>query len=224
MFNEIFFFIQVGLVLAFTIWAARLGAKALAALIVLEGVLANLFVVKQTDLFGLTVTCSDVFAVGCILGLNLMQEFFGKQAAQKTIQISFVSMIFFVLVSQIHLAYRASNEDPVAAAFSQILHFTPRIVLASILVFFLSQKFDVLFFGYLKKVWQSRYLPLRMGLSLGCSQLLDTLLFSFAALYGIAASLFDVIAMSFAVKCLVIACSAPFAAFAKRFIKQESAP
>ncbi len=206
------------LVIGFAIGAARVGKTALAVLIALQGVLANLFVVKQMDLFGMTVTCSDVFAVGCIVGLNLMQEHFGKEAAKKSIAISFFSMVFFVITSQLHLWYTPSLHDLAHPAFAQILSSTPRIVLASISVFFLVQKFDVFFFGWLKNLLSGRYLALRMGISLLLSQFIDTVLFTYLGLYGIVTSVWEVIAVSFAVKCLVIGCSAPLAAFSKRFM------
>jgi uncharacterized integral membrane protein (TIGR00697 family) len=221
--NEIFFLTQVLIVIGFTIGAARIGQSALAALVSLQGILANLFVVKQMELFGLTVTCSDVFAVGCIVGLNLMQEHFGFGAAKKTIAISFFSMVFFVLVSQIHLWYAPSPQDAAHPAFAKVLTATPRIVFASIAVFFLVQKIDLLFFGYLKRKLGGRHLALRMGATLLLSQGIDTVLFSFAGLYGIVAALFDVILVSFAVKCLVIGCSAPLAALSKRFIVERDA-
>ena len=222
MVNEIFFLIQILLIIGFSVGAARIGPNAMTAYVAMCGVLANLFVVKQMELFGLTVTCSDVFAVGCILGLNLMQEHFGKDAAIKTTTISFIAMVFFVLVSQIHLWYTPSIHDQTHAAFAAILKSTPRIVFASIAVFFLVQKMDVVFFGWLKNRLAGRFPALRMGIALLLSQFVDTILFSFAGLYGIVASLFDVIAVSFIVKCLVIACSAPLASLSRRFIKEPS--
>ena len=132
--NEIFFLMQILLVIGFSIGAVRIGAPALTALVALNGVLANLFVVKQMELFGLTVTCSDVFAIGSILGLNLLQEHFGKEAAEKAIKISFFSLVFFVLVSQIHLWYAPASADRTHNAFEAILSSAPRIVLASVFV------------------------------------------------------------------------------------------
>lgn len=218
--NEIFFLTHVFLVIGFTIGATRIGNAALASLIALQGVLANLFVVKQMDLFGMSVTCSDVFAVGSIMGLNLMQEHFGKEAAKKAITISFFSMVFFVAASQIHLWYAPSLYDQTHPAFVLILSSTPRIVLASIFVFFLVQKWDVLFFGWFKKALSGGYLPIRMGVSLVLSQFIDTVLFTYLGLYGTVACPWDVIAVSFAVKCLIIGCSAPLAALSKRFVKE----
>ena len=219
--NEFFFLIQTLLVVGFTIWSARLGVHALAALISINGMLANFFIVKQMELFGLTVTCSDVFAVGSIIGLNLMQERFGKDAAKKTIQISFVCLVFFVFVSQIHLSYTPSMQDTADGAFHQILQFTPRIVLSSLAVFYIVQKFDVFFFGYLQTLFKGKSLGTRMGISLVASQFLDTLFFSFAGLWGIAYSIFDVILMSFAIKCVSIACSAPFLSLARFFFPRD---
>ena len=80
--NELLFFIHVFLVVSFVMGALRLGKAALIALSAVQAVLANLFVVKQIDLFGFSITCSDVFAVGGILSINLIQEFFGKEAAE----------------------------------------------------------------------------------------------------------------------------------------------
>jgi uncharacterized integral membrane protein (TIGR00697 family) len=220
--NEIFFLIQTLIVVCFAIFSARVGQHALTMLISINAVLANLFVVKQMELFGLTVTCSDVFAVGSIVALNLLQERFGKEAAKKTVQISFLCLLFFVFVSQIHLLYSPSLQDTAHGAFVQILKLTPRIVFASFAVFYLVQKFDVFFFGYLKALFNGKHLGVRMGLSLFTSQFLDTILFSFLGLYGIVTSIFDVILMSFAIKCIVIACSAPMATFAKRFFKKET--
>lgn len=217
MINEIFFLAQIILVVGFSLGAVRLGAHALIALIALQGVLANLFVVKQMSLFGLVVTCSDVFAIGSILGLNLLQEHFGKKEAQKAIQISFITLVFFVFVSQIHLLYAPASVDRTHEAFVSILESAPRIVLASIFVYYLVQKIDVALFGRLKGWFGGRRLGLRMGISLVFTQWIDTVLFSFLGLFGLVESIFSVIAVSFAVKCLVIGMSAPLVALSRRF-------
>ncbi len=219
--NESIFAAHIFLMIAFTVAAARLGSAALSTLIALYGILANLFVVKQMTLFGLTVTCSDVFAVGTIFGLNLLQEYFGVEAARSAIKISFFSMVFFVLASQAHLCYLPASVDQTQPAFVSILSQTPRIVFASIAVYFLVQKIDVALFGHLKKLFRDRFLALRLGISLLITQGIDTVLFTFAALYGLGFSLGDVIVVSFTIKCLVIGCSAPLGALSSRFLKRS---
>lgn len=220
--NEFLFLSHIFLVIGFVLGALRLGAHALSALIVLQAILANLFVVKQIDLLGFSVTCSDVFAVGGILGLNLLQEYFGKEAALRAIKISFLGMIFFILMAQMHLWYFPSAQDTTHGAFALILGSTPRIVIASVAVYFFVQKLDVVLFSSLKKLWPQGKLSLRIGISLVLTQCIDTVLFSFLGLYGLVASLFDVIVMSFTIKCLIIACSASLISFSKRWIHDVS--
>lgn len=214
--NELCFLFHVGAVIAFVLLALRMGRGALVALIALLGVLANLFVVKQMSLFGFSVTCSDVFAVGGILSLNLLQEYFGKERAKQAVQISLFSLVFFALMSQIHLFYLPTALDTTQGAFSAIFSSSPRIICASIATFYLVQQFDVRFFGLLKGK-----LPVRIAISLLISQLLDTTLFSLLGLYGLVESLFDIILVSFLIKCIIIAVNAPFVAFSKRFVKNE---
>jgi queuosine precursor transporter len=201
--------------------AVRFGAAALTAFVALSGVFANLFVVKQMELFGLQVTCSDVFAVGGIIGLNLLQEFFGKDAAQKAVRVALVSLLFFVAMAWIHLHYIPNQFDQTHQAYLQILGHTPRIVGVSIGVYYFVQRADVVFFAFLKR-WIP-YLGGRLIISLFVSQGLDTIMFSFFGLYGLVASVLDVMIVSFLVKCSIIACSSPFAILMKRYIWRDAA-
>ena len=217
--NELIFLSHIFVVVGFVLGALRLGNEALAALIALQAVLANLFVVGQMSLFGFSVTCSDVFAIGAILGLNLLQEYYGKDAANKAVRISFFCLVFFTIMSQIHLFYTPLPEERTYSAFYTILSSTPRIAFASMGVFYIVQKLDIRLFGWLKSLFRGNCLPLRVFISLVLTQLLDTPLFSFFGLYGLVVSLFDIIAVSFFIKCLIIGCSAPISIFSKRFVK-----
>lgn len=218
--NESLFVLHIALVLGFLFWAVRLGREALTALIALEAVLANLFVVKQMDLLGFGATCSDVFAVGAILGLNLLQEHWGRDAAKRAAVLSLLGLIFFLFMSQIHLLYHPSTADATHDSFQALLSYTPRIAFASAAVYFIVQKFDIVLFSWLKAKAGDRWLGLRVGCSLVISQALDTILFTYLGLYGIASSLFDIIVVSFAIKCAVIAMSSPIAALSKRWVNR----
>lgn len=212
--NEWIFFAHTLVVVGFVLLGLRLGKTALITLTALQGVLANIFVVKQIFLFGLTVTASDVFAIGCILSLNLLQEYFGKDSAKQAARITLLSLVFFTLMSQIHLLYNpAEGIDTTQSAFVTIFSPTLRIICASIFTFFLVQQFDIRFFPLLKGK-----LPVRIFISLIFSQLLDTILFTTLGLYGLVSSVFDIMLMSFLIKCVVISISSPFVAFSKRTV------
>jgi len=201
--NEWFFFLHLALVSLFLWPAYRFGREGLICWIALQPIMANLFVLKQIDFFGYTVTCSDVYAVACALGLNVLQEYFGKEAAQKAVRLCFYLMVFFLVMSQCQLLYQPSTHDTAHVAYDAILSVAPRLVIASILSFVTVQLIDVHFFAFLKRRAASLPLLYRNLISLTLSQLIDTLLFSFLGLWGYVSHLFDVILVSFLIKLVI---------------------
>ncbi len=198
--NEYVFFLHLIIAAVFLVPFIKLGKQALICWICLQPILANLFVLKQILLFGFTVTCSDVYAVSTALGLNLLQEYYGKESAKKAVWISFMLLLFFVVMSAIHLLYQASEQDYAQSAYVLILSATPRLVAASIVSFFCVQWLDVQFFGFLKTKAHRLSLFTRNILSLSVSQFFDTVLFTFLGLWGLVSELFDVFLVSFIVK------------------------
>lgn len=213
--NELLFILQTFLIVGFALGALKLGKSALTAWVCIQALIANLFVLKQISLFGLDVTASDAFVIGSLLGLNFLQEYFSKEEAQKATWICFFFMIFFTLVSQVHLVYQPSPYDVTQPAFSAILSQSPRLLIASMSVFFVVQQFDIRFFAFLRNVLPQTGFAFRAAISLVLSQFLDTLLFSFVGLYGIVASVIDIMIVSFVVKLAVIFISTCFVKAAK---------
>ena len=82
----------------------------------------------------------------------------------------------------------------------------------------------VIIFGFLKNRFHGKFFALRSGLTTSFSQFIDTVVFTFAALYGITYSVAQVITLSFAIKLLAIALATPFIAFAKRILKKNRQP
>jgi hypothetical protein len=216
--NETLFLLHVILVMGFGFGALRLGQSALISWIALQAVLANLFVLKQICFFGFHVTCSDVFAIGSIFGLNLLREYFGKEAAKKALWTCFFAMVFFVVMAQIHLIYLPSTFDTTQASFDAILAPSLRLLAASLAVFFLVQQIDLRLFSWLKEKCTGCPLVVRNAAALSATQFLDTLLFSVLGLWGLVSHLFDIIVISFLIKLLVIALMSPLIHFSKRFV------
>ena len=221
--NELLFIIQILCVTTFTLGALRLGKEALIALISLEAVLANLFVLKQISCFGLNITGTDVFAIGCILGLNLLQEYFGKESTKKASWICFFLLGFFALMAKLHLFYDPSPVDSTHSSYVSILSSAPRLVFTSLIVFFLVQRFDITFYGWLKTRFNKVPLMIRGSLSLIFSQLLDTTLFSYLGLYGLVDNLSHIILFSFVIKLLIVFSMSPFLTLSKRLVYDNNA-
>lgn len=213
--NEGLFFLQILIIVVFALGALKLGKSALTAWVAIQAIIANLFVIKQITLFGLHVTASDPFAIGCLLGLNFLQEYFSREEAQKATWTCFALMLFFVFVSQLHLLYRPSIYDTSQSAFLHLFSATPRLFFSSLATFFIVQQLDIRFFAFLKNWLPRTSFAYRTAIALIVSQFLDTFLFSFVGLYGIVASIFHVILLSFVIKLVVIFCFTPFVRMVK---------
>ncbi len=214
--NEYYFLIQVLLILLFSYGALKLGEAALTTSVAVQGILANLFVLKQITFLSFTVTCSDAFMVGSMLSLNLLREYFGREASKKAINIAFFFMAFVALLSQIHLKFIPSPFDTAHAAYAHLLTPAPRLLIASLTVFYLVQRLDVRLFGWISTLLPRSNFALRSSLSLSTSQLVATLLFSFLGLYGMVAKIGHIVLVSYLIKLLVVLTLAPLTAFFKR--------
>jgi len=221
MFNEIIFTAHTIVIGLSTLIALRLGKSALVAFICAQCILANLFVIKQTTLFGLTATCADAFTVGATLGLNLLQEYFGKEEAKKAIISNFFLLVFYTIISQIHLLYQPATVDTTQIHFAPLLGLMPRIVVASFSVYLLVQLMDYYLYGILKKIYHDKYLVLRNYFSIAFCQLVDTILFSFFGLYGLVENVWHIIFISYAIKLVSILIATPFVAFSRKLYRDN---
>jgi uncharacterized integral membrane protein (TIGR00697 family) len=216
--NEAVFFLHIIVTLLFSFGALRLGKEALIASASMQAVFANLFVLKQIDFCTLTVTCSDVYAIGGILTLNLLQEFHGKNAAHFSVKCSLFFLVFFAAMAKLHLLYEPSSFDVTHSSYSTILSSAPRILLASLTAFFFSQKIDIFLFAKIKQKLPKAPLAIRNALSMSCSQCFDTMLFTLLGLYGLVDNIWHVFILSFVIKLIVILLSTPLVALSKKFL------
>lgn len=207
--NLLHFLAQILLILLLAYGALRLGKQALIAQVSLFAIVANLFVLKQIALLGLHITCSDALAVGSILGLNLLREHFGKEAAKEAIHVCFFSMVCFASMAQLHLRFIPSPFDTTHSAYATLLAPSPRLLIASLTTFWIVQQFDLRAFGWISSLFPHSPFAYRSSLSLTASQLIDTLLFSFLGLYGMVSHISHIILVSSAVKVLIILLMGP---------------
>lgn len=208
--NELLFLLHVTLVGSAALIALRFGKEGLTALFCMQALLANIFVLKQMACFGLIVTCTDTFIIGCDFSLGLLQRQYGASAAKRAVYICLGLLVLFVALSQLHLLYTPSSFDTYHPVYAHLLQTAPRIICASLLVGFCSQKLNI----YLQSLTQTLFKASKAGLILflpiALSQLFDTIAFSFLGLYGQVHSLANIIMMSYGIKLLTISLMSPF--------------
>ena len=87
--NELVFLFQIIIGLFFTLATFRMGKSWLLAYIGVCIVLANIFVTKQINLFGLAATGGNVVYGSVFLATDLLNEHYGKEEAKKAVYIGF---------------------------------------------------------------------------------------------------------------------------------------
>ena len=221
--NELLFILYILTVSVANIIALRLGKEALVGLVCIQAILVNLFVTKQITLLGLTATASDSLAVGITLSLNLLQEYYTKEAAKRTLYISFLGCLFYVCTAYLTIAYTPALTDTMSPHLCIMLLPAPRLIAASLATYGIVLSLDLLLYGLLKNYFHNNFFMLRNYCTLLITQLIDTVLFTFLGLYGINESFSSletvtpIIITSYSIKLMVIALTVPFITLTRTF-------
>ncbi|PLV56901.1 queuosine precursor transporter [Thermotoga sp. SG1] len=143
---------------------------------------------------------------------DIVSEVYGKRTAQKVVWTGFFTSLILVIYSQIAALYPPASIFEENEAFVKVFGATPRIVLASILAYVLSQSHDVWAFHFWKKVTRGSHLWLRNNLSTMVSQFIDTLVFITLAFAGTVpgTALSQMVFSQYAVKLIIAAIDTPF--------------
>ena len=166
------------------------GRGGLYAMTAITTVLANIEVLILIKAFGMEQTLGNVLFAATFLITDILSECEGKRAANKAVWIGVFSSLFFLGLSQSWLLYETHSGAAVDGAFAEIFSNTTRMILTSLAVYVVSQVFDVWLYhkwwAFTEKRWGSKrkFLWLRNNGSTLISQLLNSLLFTFAAFYG----------------------------------------
>lgn len=153
-------------------------------------ILANIEVLIMVRAFGMEQTLGNVLFSVTFLITDILSECEGKKAANKAVFTGILSSLFFLLLSQSWLLYTPSKSDWVSPAIKTVFSNTPRMMLASLSVYAVSQIFDVWLYH---KWWaftekkcgnKRKFLWLRNNGSTMISQILNTALFTLFAFYG----------------------------------------
>jgi len=208
--NELLFLLQTLVSLAAVLAACRMGYGCVVGLIGALVVLMNLFVLKQMDLFGFSVTGGNVLYASIFLATDIISEHYGKRKAHQAVWLGFGVSIFFVAMTRFILLYQPNAYDAMQGPMEQLFGLVPRVVFASMLAYLLSQHLDVRLFESLGKWTGGRWLWLRNNCSTGVSQMVDTVVFTLVAFWGVLPDLLAMILFTYLIKICVAALDTPF--------------
>ena len=111
-------------------------------------------------------------------------EVWGKEAANRIVRVGFVAQVFVLILYLLGWPLPALKPE-MQEIYNTVFGLQPRIVLASLTAYLVSQHHDVWAFHFWKKVTKGRHLWLRNNASTVVSQLIDSSIFITLAFYGV---------------------------------------
>lgn len=172
------------------LWFYLFGEKGLLAFTTFVTILANIEVAILIDGFGMEQTLGNILFSASFLATDMISEFYGKKASKRTVYINIMVSLSFIIISKSWLLYDFKIDDGLYQSFSSVFASTPRIILASLVAYAISQLLDVSIYH---KWWEysskktgdkRKFLWLRNNGSTLVSQLVNSLLFTYLAFYG----------------------------------------
>ena len=152
-------------------------------MVCIAGVLAN----KQVALGPLAVEAGIFAFLLLVVTSSAVAELYGRATANRLVAIGFAPLVFSILLGIFVLALPPSNDmqPERLAAFNTIMGATPRIWIAGIIAYGVSQFLNVTIFSALRgKEAQGRLIWVRAAVAGILSQIVDTLLFITISFYG----------------------------------------
>lgn len=186
-------------------------------------IVANIQVVKMVDLFGVEATLGNIVYASAFLVTDILSENYGKDYAKKAVYFGFFSLISFTFLMNMALLFEPSANDFANESMQTIFALMPRIAIASLAAFAISQFHDVHAYAFWKKKFpETKHLWLRNNLSTMISQALDTVVFTIIAFAGVFPMpvMVEICVTAYLIKWLVAALDTPFLYIAKSFMSK----
>lgn len=198
------------------------GKPGLFALVVFNLILCNIQVLKLVSLFGANTTLGNVLYASVFLSANLLVEFYGRKAAQKAVALGFCTLLMATAYMQISLYFVPAADDFAQPHLEAIFGFLPRLALASLAAYLVSQVVNVFLFAWLKNKTSGRKLWLRNLVSSLSAQALDSVVFVAIAFAGVFSMpvLWQIFVTTFIVKAVVILLDTPFFYLARYVLRK----
>jgi uncharacterized integral membrane protein (TIGR00697 family) len=221
--NELIFIITVLIYLGSVLALYRLfGKNGLYAFAIFGTLLGNIAVCKCVDIFGVATTAGNVLYASTFLVTDILSEKYGKRDAAKAVAYSFSVMVLWMLGTQLILMFTPNANDYISDSLRVVFGLVPRITIASLTGFLISQNLDVFLYHYIwgKTGSSGAKLWLRNNGSTLTSQAIDTVIFTTLAFWGVypANVFFSILITTYLFKAVVALLDTPFIYMARAIV------
>lgn len=191
---------------------------------------ANIEVLIVIKAFGMEMTLGNVLFASTFLVTDIISELYGKEDAKRAVNLGIATSLVFIAFSQWWLLYTPAGSDFAMTAMKTIFSNTPRLMIVSMVVYAIVQRFDVWayhkWWAFTEKRFESKdkYLWVRNNGSTLISQFLNNLLFTFGAFLGVYSmkTLISIVISSYGVFIITSLADTPFIYMARKIHKKSN--
>ena len=195
-----------------------LGKEGLIGWIGIASILANLVLTKSVNLLGISATLGNVLFASNFLATDILTENYGYKEAKKGVKFGIISVIVFLIVTQIALIYIPNETDVVQSSFELLFGFVPRISLASISMYAVSNFVDIRLYEWLRNKSNGKKMWLRNNLCTIICNGGENFLFYIIAFLGVMniTTILSIAMSATIIEILIALCDTPFLYISKK--------
>ena len=190
--NELLLIISLLISFGATLLFLKLfGKSGLYVWIGISAILANIEVTILVRAFGMDQTLGNTLFASSYLATDILSELYGKKDANRGVKFGIITTLFFIVLSFMWTHYIPAADDWAMPSVKALFSNTPRILLASLIGYAVSEAIDVWLYH---KWWdltakksgnKNKFLWFRNNFSTLISQLINIVIFNFGAFLGI---------------------------------------
>lgn len=223
--NNILLFVSIfGVFSIMLIVKKYLGKEGLIGWIGISSILANIMILKGVNILGISATLGNVLFASNFLATDMLTENYGYKEAKKGVRFGIFSVLFFMLVTQVALRFIPNAEDFAQSSFELLFGLVPRIAIASVSLFALSNFVDIRLYEYLRKKSNGKKMWLRNNVCTIISNGGENFLFYLIAFGGTMpmATILSIALSATIIEVLIALCDTPFLYISKKIKPLEN--
>ena len=195
-----------------------LGREGIIGWMGIASILANLLLIKSVNLLGISATLGNVLFASNFLATDMLTENYGYKEAKKGVKFGIMAVIIFLIITQVALLYIPNSEDVAQSSFELLFSFIPRISLASVSMFALSNIVDIRLYEWLRKKSNGKNMWLRNNVCTIICNGGENFLFYIIAFLGVMdiGTILSIAISATIIEVLIALCDTPFLYISKR--------